>query len=315
MFGRWLVSKESSIGRWSRPMSARCRSLAKAIRVRSSPGSPTSARVSLLAFDGDQHVGQLQFRRYEAGTRSPHGVWDPLFWMDFDDHAPDLPPGTLCVFCYHIGQLESTPDRDERYQGRGVGARLLDCFLDWVRAENFDAVIAKATPPHRPVMGFLGGLPAARLRGAWVRDRGPLGRRGSRSARSGTEPGHRVGDRGRLDRRLLRLSPRGVSDSQDPRKLRASDLSVRNNATPYVPIGHAWRHSSADVLCARSVRIERGSADLARIVVPTGVSSGALSRWRSRSGCEGLREGHDWLRRRCLARWRAGLVARSRRQF
>ena len=34
---------------------------------------------ALLAFDGKEHVGQLQFRRYEAGTRSPRGVWDPLY--------------------------------------------------------------------------------------------------------------------------------------------------------------------------------------------------------------------------------------------
>jgi GNAT superfamily N-acetyltransferase len=116
---------------------------------------------AVLAFDDDQHVGQLQFRRYEPGARSPNAVWDPLFWMDFDTHAPDLPLGTLCVCCYHVGQLDSTADRDQRYQGRGVGTRLLDCFLDWARAGTFDAVIAKATPPHRPVMGFLGGLPAA----------------------------------------------------------------------------------------------------------------------------------------------------------
>ena len=116
---------------------------------------------AVLAFDGDQHVGQLQFRRYGAGTRSPNGVWDPRWWMDFDDHAPELPLRTLCVFCYHVGQLDDKAERDERYQGRGIGARLLDCFLDWARAETFDAVIAKATPSHRPVMRFLGGLPAA----------------------------------------------------------------------------------------------------------------------------------------------------------
>jgi GNAT superfamily N-acetyltransferase len=116
---------------------------------------------AVLAFDGGQHVGQLQFRRYEAGTRSPKGVRDPLYWMDFDDHAPDLPPSTLCLGCYHVGQLHDGADRDERYQGGGVGARLLDCFLDWARAGNFEAVTAKATPRYRPVMGFLGGLPTA----------------------------------------------------------------------------------------------------------------------------------------------------------
>ena len=116
---------------------------------------------AMVVFDGDQRVGQLQFRRYQAGMRSPHGVWHPQYWMDFDNHAPELPLATMCVFCFHVGQLDSTAERDERYQGRGTGSWLLDCFLEWARAGAFDAVIAKATPPHRPVMGFLGGLPAA----------------------------------------------------------------------------------------------------------------------------------------------------------
>ncbi len=115
---------------------------------------------ALLAFDGDHHVGQLQFRRYEAGARSPNGIWTPLFWMDFDGHAPGLPADTLCLFCFHVGQLEDTSARDERYHGRGIAAALLDHFLEWARTRRVGAVIAKATPPHRPVMDLLGGLPA-----------------------------------------------------------------------------------------------------------------------------------------------------------
>jgi GNAT superfamily N-acetyltransferase len=115
---------------------------------------------ALLAFHDDQHVGQLQFRRYEPATKSPNGVWDPLYWMDFDE-APALPSDALCVFCCHIGQVDDTDARDERYQGRGIAATLLDHFLDWARAEGFSAVVAKATPPSRPVMGLLGGLPAS----------------------------------------------------------------------------------------------------------------------------------------------------------
>src|SRR4249920_3674 len=82
---------------------------------------------ALLAFHGDQHVGQLQFRRYEPGTRSPSGVWDPLYWMDFSE-APALPSDTLCVFCCHNGQVDDTDARDERYQGRRIAAALLDHF-------------------------------------------------------------------------------------------------------------------------------------------------------------------------------------------
>jgi GNAT superfamily N-acetyltransferase len=116
---------------------------------------------AMLAFDGAQHVGQLQFRRYEPGTHSPKGLWDPLYWADFAGHAPDLPARTLVVFCYHVGQLDDTDARDPRYQGRGLGLRLLDHFLAWATEAGFAAVVAKAVPPYRPIMLFMGGQPAS----------------------------------------------------------------------------------------------------------------------------------------------------------
>jgi len=66
---------------------------------------------AILAFDGDQHVGQLQFRRYEPGMRSPKGLWDPLYWADFADHAPDLPAGPLAALGYEIGQSGTVGER------------------------------------------------------------------------------------------------------------------------------------------------------------------------------------------------------------
>jgi hypothetical protein len=53
---------------------------------------------AILAFDGDRHVGQLQFRRYRPGVKSPRGLHDPLYWGDFDGHAPDLPGDSLAIF-------------------------------------------------------------------------------------------------------------------------------------------------------------------------------------------------------------------------
>jgi GNAT superfamily N-acetyltransferase len=116
---------------------------------------------AMLAFDGSQHVGQLQFRRYQPGIRSPKGLWDPLYWADFTGHTLDLPAHTLAVFCYHVGQLDDTDTRDPRYQGRGLGLGLLDYFLDWAARSGFDAVVAKAVPSYRPVMLFMGGQPAS----------------------------------------------------------------------------------------------------------------------------------------------------------
>jgi len=114
---------------------------------------------AILAFDGAQHVGQLQFRRYVPGTRSPNGVWDPLYWMDFGERAPILPSVTVAVCCCHVGQVDDSDQRVGRYLGRGIGSALLDHFLAWVRVREFEAVVAKATPDRRAVMEFLGGFP------------------------------------------------------------------------------------------------------------------------------------------------------------
>lgn len=114
---------------------------------------------AILAFEGDRHVGQLQFRQYIGGQRSPNNIWDPLYWMDFDGRAPTLPPGTISVFCYHVGQLDDTDDRDSRYFGRGIGAGLLDRMLEWAARTGATTVVAKASPSLRPVMAFMGGQP------------------------------------------------------------------------------------------------------------------------------------------------------------
>jgi GNAT superfamily N-acetyltransferase len=112
-----------------------------------------------LAFDGGRHIGQLQFRLHVPDTRSPNGLWDPLWWMDFGGRAPALDPLTLAVCCCHVGQLDDTADRDEGYLRRGIGGALLDHFLEWASGRRFAGVIAKATPDVRAVMEFLGGFP------------------------------------------------------------------------------------------------------------------------------------------------------------
>ena len=115
---------------------------------------------AILAFDGEQHVAQLQFRRYDPELRSPDGLWDPLYWGDFGEHAPHLPRKSLSVFCYHVGQLEDTEAREARYQGQGIGLAMLDSLLAWASVAGFEAIAAKCTPPSRAVMSFMGGQPA-----------------------------------------------------------------------------------------------------------------------------------------------------------
>ncbi len=116
---------------------------------------------AMLAFEGTMHVGQLQFRPYVECTTSPNGLHDPLYWMDFQDHAPQLPDRTLALFCYHVGQLDDTDARDPRYFGRGIGIRLLGEILAWADTAGFPAVIAKGLSQLRPVIEFMGGMPTS----------------------------------------------------------------------------------------------------------------------------------------------------------
>ena len=71
----------------------------------------------MLAFDDGRHVAQLQVRPYEPGTRSPDGLDDPLYWMDFADRSPSVPDGAVAVFCYHVGQVDDSEERDPAYWG------------------------------------------------------------------------------------------------------------------------------------------------------------------------------------------------------
>jgi GNAT superfamily N-acetyltransferase len=113
----------------------------------------------MLVFEGSKHVGQLQFRPYVPDTVTPKGIMDPLYWADFSGYAPRLPERTLALFCYHVGQLDNTSNRDSRYFGKGIGARLLVETVAWAASAGFEAVVAKGCPPFRPVIEFMGGLP------------------------------------------------------------------------------------------------------------------------------------------------------------
>ena len=117
---------------------------------------------AILAFDGEKHVGQLQFRRYDPALRSPAGIMDPAYWGDFGQAKPPaLPPGTVNLFCYHVGQLTSGDARDPRYQGRGIGVALLEEFVRWADAAGVEATVAKALPPFRALGVLMGGHPAS----------------------------------------------------------------------------------------------------------------------------------------------------------
>ncbi|MHB8842881.1 MAG: GNAT family N-acetyltransferase, partial [Candidatus Aquicultor sp.] len=114
---------------------------------------------AILAFEEGDHIGQLQFRPYEPGVVSPHGLNDPLYWMDFEDQAPTMPDRSLSLFCYHVGQLDNTDRRDPRYMGRGIGTRLLDEAIAWAEKAGFSAIIAKGLSSLWPIPQVMGGMP------------------------------------------------------------------------------------------------------------------------------------------------------------
>ena len=113
----------------------------------------------MLVFDGQQHIGQMQFRPYVPHTVSPRGLHHPLYWMDYQGLAPDLPEKTLALFCYHVGQTDNTQARDSHYFGKGIGLRLLNETLRWAKDIGFEAVIAKGCPGYRPIIEYMGGMP------------------------------------------------------------------------------------------------------------------------------------------------------------
>jgi GNAT superfamily N-acetyltransferase len=115
---------------------------------------------AILAFHSGRHVGQLQLRPYVPAVRSA-GLFDPLYWGDFSMVEAPLPAAGVCIHCYHVGQVDDSDERDTRYQGVGIGARLLDVLLAWADEHEIPAVIAKAVPPYRPVTTFMGGQPAS----------------------------------------------------------------------------------------------------------------------------------------------------------
>jgi len=115
---------------------------------------------AMLAFDGERRVAQLHFRPLVSGTRSPHGIDDPLFWMDYPAATPALPEHSLSLFCFHVGQVDNNPERREpRYLGRGIGQGLLRQTLVWAGDHGFRAVVAKGLAPCWPIIQYLGGLP------------------------------------------------------------------------------------------------------------------------------------------------------------
>lgn len=116
---------------------------------------------AVVVFEGKKHIAQLQFRAHVKGSYSPNGLWDPLYWGDFKNIETELPTNTLVIYCYHVGQIDDTENRNKEYQGLGIGRAMLEYLLDWAEEAGFSSIAVKATPESRPVMSFMGGQPVS----------------------------------------------------------------------------------------------------------------------------------------------------------
>jgi GNAT superfamily N-acetyltransferase len=120
---------------------------------------------AIIALDAGVPVAQLYLREYRAGFRS-EGLYDGAWWADLKgvEDRVEIPPGTVMLGCWHVGRLRES-DGTEReapeYRGHGLGKRLLERAVEWLRSESpFRALAAKATDSEdRRYINFVGGLP------------------------------------------------------------------------------------------------------------------------------------------------------------
>ncbi|MFQ6133757.1 MAG: GNAT family N-acetyltransferase [Armatimonadota bacterium] len=83
---------------------------------------------SMLAFEGEQCVGQLYLKEYDPEFREPGGWTGERCWADFQVAEPlDLEGRFLTLGCYHVG---------EPFRGRGVGKALLEAVVGWCRGQQ-----------------------------------------------------------------------------------------------------------------------------------------------------------------------------------
>jgi len=91
---------------------------------------------SMLAFVGQQCVGQLYLQEYDTEFSEPGGWTGERPWADFQIVEPlGLGGRFLTLGCYHVGGM---PDgsRDRSLWGKGIGTTLLKAVIEWYRGQT-----------------------------------------------------------------------------------------------------------------------------------------------------------------------------------
>lgn len=126
-----------------------------------------SGIASMLAFDGQQLVGQLYLQEYDPSFSEPST--GERFWADIQAAEPlGLEGRYLTLGCYHVGwtaesSWASYPPLPWRASllGRGIGTTLLRAVIDWFNQQSeIDGLISWALAPgSKPLLQWAGQMP------------------------------------------------------------------------------------------------------------------------------------------------------------
>ena len=90
---------------------------------------------SMLAFSGQQYVGQLYLQEYDPQFSEPGGWTGERPWADFKIAGPlGLYGRFLTLGCYHVGGMPDS-SRDRSLWGQGIGTVLLKAVIEWYRGQ------------------------------------------------------------------------------------------------------------------------------------------------------------------------------------
>lgn len=115
----------------------------------------------MLAFVGQQYVGQLYLQEYDPEFSEPGGWIGHRPWANFRVAEPlGLGGRLLTLGCYHVGWMPDN-SRDRSLQGRGIGTALLEAVISWYRAQNvIDGLMSWALVPGcKGLLQWAGQMP------------------------------------------------------------------------------------------------------------------------------------------------------------
>ena len=116
---------------------------------------------SMLAFAGQQYVGQLYLQEYDPEFSEPGGWTGNRPWADFRVAEPLGSLGRLLTLgCYHVGGMPNG-SRNRSLWGQGIGTALLKTVVEWYRHQTvIDGLVSWALVPGcKGLLQWAGQMP------------------------------------------------------------------------------------------------------------------------------------------------------------